>query len=127
MDQEFRDLVTRCRKLPEDAITQGLEGNFTIFTRKDRVAADPSRGVNSNQTRKWPTRPTRVNSPPPLERSRGLSDRSPFRAGTHANQYPDGSHDRDNRPSAIRYPRMDASRSRDRVNGPPSRFSVGDP
>lgn len=45
MDQEIRNklrnVVTQCRKLLEDAITQELEGKYSIFAKKDQVTADP--------------------------------------------------------------------------------------
>jgi hypothetical protein len=46
MDQEIRNklrnVVTQCRKLLEDSISQELEGKYGIFARKDQVTADPS-------------------------------------------------------------------------------------
>ncbi len=45
MDQEIRNklrnVVTQCRKLLEDAISQELEGKYGIFAKKDQVTADP--------------------------------------------------------------------------------------
>jgi len=45
MNQEIRNrrrnVVTQCRKLLEDAITQDLEGKLVIFARSGNVAADP--------------------------------------------------------------------------------------
>jgi len=45
MDQEIRNrlrnVVTQCRRLLEDAISQELEGKFAIFAKKDQVTADP--------------------------------------------------------------------------------------
>jgi hypothetical protein len=45
MDQEIRNklrnVVTQCRRLLEDAITQELEGKYSIFAKKDQVTADP--------------------------------------------------------------------------------------
>lgn len=46
MDQEIRNklrnVVTKCRKLLEDSISQELEGTYGIFARKDQVTADPN-------------------------------------------------------------------------------------
>lgn len=46
MDQEIRNklrnVVTQCRKLLEDSISQELEGKYAIFAKKDQVTADPS-------------------------------------------------------------------------------------
>jgi hypothetical protein len=46
MDQEIRNklrnVVTQCRRLLEDAITQELEGKYSIFAKKDQVTADPN-------------------------------------------------------------------------------------
>jgi len=46
MDQEIRNklrsVVTRCRKLLEDSISQELEGKYGIFAKKDQVTADPN-------------------------------------------------------------------------------------
>ena len=46
MDQDIRNklrnVVTQCRKLLEDAISQELEGKYGIFARKDQVTADPN-------------------------------------------------------------------------------------
>lgn len=46
MDQEIRNklrnVVTKCRKLLEDSISQELEGKYGIFARKDQVTADPN-------------------------------------------------------------------------------------
>ena len=46
MNQELRNklrnVVTQCRKLLEDAISQELEGKYGIFARKERVTADPN-------------------------------------------------------------------------------------
>jgi hypothetical protein len=45
MEQELRNklrnVVTQCRKLLEDAISQELEGKYGIFAKKDHVTADP--------------------------------------------------------------------------------------
>ena len=45
MDQEIRNrlrsVVTQCRRLLEDAISQELEGKYGIFARKEKVTADP--------------------------------------------------------------------------------------
>ncbi|WP_295431643.1 BREX-1 system adenine-specific DNA-methyltransferase PglX [uncultured Thiodictyon sp.] len=45
MNQELRNklrsVVTQCRKLLEEAISQELEGKYGIFARKDQVTADP--------------------------------------------------------------------------------------
>ncbi len=45
MDQEIRNklrnVVTQCRKLLEDAISQELEGKYAIFAKKDKITADP--------------------------------------------------------------------------------------
>src|SRR5271169_6438806 len=44
MDQEIRNklrnVVTQCRKLLEDSISQELEGKYGIFSKKDQVTAD---------------------------------------------------------------------------------------
>ena len=44
MNQEIRNrlrnIVTQCRKLLEDSVTQDLEGKFGIFAKKDHVTAD---------------------------------------------------------------------------------------
>ena len=46
MDQEIRNklrtVVTQCRRLLEDAVSQELEGKYSIFARKDQVTADPN-------------------------------------------------------------------------------------
>ena len=46
MDQEIRNklrnVVTQCRKLLEDSISQDLEGKHGIFAKKDQVTADPN-------------------------------------------------------------------------------------
>jgi hypothetical protein len=46
MDQEIRNklrnVVTQCRRLLEEAITQELEGKYSIFAKKDQVTADPN-------------------------------------------------------------------------------------
>lgn len=46
MDQEIRNklrnVVTQCRRLLEDSISQDLEGKYTIFVKKDQVTADPN-------------------------------------------------------------------------------------
>ena len=46
MNQEIRNrlrnVVTQCRKLLEDSVTQDLEGKFGIFAKKDHVTADPN-------------------------------------------------------------------------------------
>jgi hypothetical protein len=46
MDQEIRNklrnVVTQCRKLLEDSISQDLEGKYGIFAKKDQVTADPN-------------------------------------------------------------------------------------
>src|ERR1700756_1951214 len=46
MDQEIRNklrnVVTQCRKLLEDSISQDLEGKYGIFAKKDVVTADPN-------------------------------------------------------------------------------------
>src|SRR5678816_1816026 len=45
MDQEIRNklrsVVTQCRRLLEDAVSQELEGKFSIFARREQVTADP--------------------------------------------------------------------------------------
>src|SRR5260370_10075134 len=45
MNQEIRNklrnVVTQCRKLLEDSISQELEGKYGIFAKKDQVTADP--------------------------------------------------------------------------------------
>jgi hypothetical protein len=46
MNQEIRNklrnVVTQCRKLLEDSISQELEGKYGIFAKKDQVTADPN-------------------------------------------------------------------------------------
>jgi hypothetical protein len=46
MDQEIRNklrnVVTQCRKLLEDSVSQELEGKYCIFAKKDQVTADPN-------------------------------------------------------------------------------------
>jgi hypothetical protein len=46
MEQEIRNklrnVVTQCRKLLEESISQELEGKYAIFAKKDQVTADPS-------------------------------------------------------------------------------------
>ncbi len=46
MDQEIRNklrnVVTQCRKLLEDSISQELEGKYGIFAKKDQITADPN-------------------------------------------------------------------------------------
>jgi hypothetical protein len=46
MNQEIRNrlrnVVTQCRKLLEDSITQDLEGKYGIFAKRDHVTADPN-------------------------------------------------------------------------------------
>jgi hypothetical protein len=46
MNQEIRNrlrnVVTQCRKLLEDSVTQDLEGKFGIFARNGQVTADPN-------------------------------------------------------------------------------------
>ncbi|AFY60113.1 BREX-1 system adenine-specific DNA-methyltransferase PglX [Synechococcus sp. PCC 6312] len=50
MDQEIRNklrnVVTKCRKLLEDSISQELEGKYNIFARKEKVTADPDAPMN---------------------------------------------------------------------------------
>ncbi len=50
MDQtirnKLRNVVTQCRKLLEDAISQELEGKYGIFARKDQVTADPNAAMS---------------------------------------------------------------------------------
>src|SRR5262245_32154496 len=45
MDQAIRNklrgVVTQCRKLLEDSVSQELEGKFGIFAKNDQVTADP--------------------------------------------------------------------------------------
>jgi hypothetical protein len=45
MDQEIRNklrnVVTQCRKLLEDSVSQELEGKYGIFAKKEQVTADP--------------------------------------------------------------------------------------
>jgi hypothetical protein len=45
MDQEIRNrlrnVVTQCRKLLEESVSQELEGKYAIFARKDHITADP--------------------------------------------------------------------------------------
>jgi len=46
MNQEIRNklrnVVTHCRKLLEDSVSQELEGKYGIFAKKDQVTADPN-------------------------------------------------------------------------------------
>ena len=46
MNQEIRNklrnVVTQCRRLLEESISQDLEGKHGIFARKDQVTADPA-------------------------------------------------------------------------------------
>jgi hypothetical protein len=46
MNQEIRNklrnVVTHCRKLLEDSVSQELEGKYGIFAKKDQVFADPN-------------------------------------------------------------------------------------
>src|SRR5208282_1330736 len=46
MNQEtrnkLRNVVTQCRRLLEDSISQDLEGKYGIFAKKDQVTADPN-------------------------------------------------------------------------------------
>ncbi len=46
MNQEIRNklrnVVTQCRKLLEDSVSQELEGKYGIFSKKDQVTADPN-------------------------------------------------------------------------------------
>jgi hypothetical protein len=46
MNQEIRNklrnVVTQCRKLLEDSVSQELEGKYGIFAKKDHVTADPN-------------------------------------------------------------------------------------
>jgi hypothetical protein len=46
MDQEIRNklrnVVTQCRKLLEDSVSQELEGKYGIFAKKEQVTADPN-------------------------------------------------------------------------------------
>src|SRR6202140_3351103 len=46
MNQEIRNklrnVVTHCRKLLEDSVSQELEGKYGIFAKKDKVTADPN-------------------------------------------------------------------------------------
>ena len=39
--KKLRNVVTQCRKLLEESITQELEGKYSIFAKKDQVTADP--------------------------------------------------------------------------------------
>lgn len=39
---KLRNVVTQCRRLLEDSISQELEGKYGIFAKKDQVTADPS-------------------------------------------------------------------------------------
>ncbi|MFZ1008111.1 MAG: BREX-1 system adenine-specific DNA-methyltransferase PglX [Candidatus Sulfotelmatobacter sp.] len=39
---KLRNVVTHCRKLLEDSVSQELEGKYGIFARKDQVTADPN-------------------------------------------------------------------------------------
>jgi len=46
MEQEIRNklrnVVTQCRKLLEDSVSQELEGKYGIFAKKDQITADPN-------------------------------------------------------------------------------------
>src|SRR5260370_5922408 len=46
MNQEIRsklrNVVTQCRRLLEDSVSQELEGRYGIFAKKDQVTADPN-------------------------------------------------------------------------------------
>jgi hypothetical protein len=46
LDQEIRNklrnVVTQCRRLLEDSVSQELEGKYGIFAKKDQVTADPN-------------------------------------------------------------------------------------
>ena len=46
MNQEIRNklrnVVTQCRKLLEDSVSQELEGKYAIFAKKDKVTANPN-------------------------------------------------------------------------------------
>ncbi|MGB6686543.1 MAG: DNA methyltransferase [Terracidiphilus sp.] len=46
MNQEIRNklrnVVTQCRRLLEESVSEELEGKYAIFARKDKVTADPS-------------------------------------------------------------------------------------
>jgi hypothetical protein len=50
VDQEIRNklrnVVTQCRKLLEDSISQELEGKYGIFAKKEQVIADPNAKMN---------------------------------------------------------------------------------
>jgi hypothetical protein len=39
---KLRNVVTHCRKLLEDSVSQELEGKYGIFAKKDQVTADPN-------------------------------------------------------------------------------------
>ena len=39
---KLRNVVTQCRKLLEDSVSQELEGKYGIFAKKDQVTADPN-------------------------------------------------------------------------------------
>src|SRR5438132_13672080 len=39
---KLRNVVTHCRKLLEDSVSQELEGKYVIFAKKDQVTADPN-------------------------------------------------------------------------------------
>ena len=39
---KLRNVVTQCRKLLEDSVSQELEGKYGIFAKKDKVTADPN-------------------------------------------------------------------------------------
>src|SRR5437764_1333108 len=39
---KLRNVVTQCRMLLEESITQDLEGKFGVFSRNDQVTADPN-------------------------------------------------------------------------------------
>src|ERR1700685_2245898 len=49
MDQgirnKLRSVVTQCRKLLEDSVSQELEGKYGIFAKKAQVTADPNAKV----------------------------------------------------------------------------------
>ena len=50
MNQEIRNklrnVVTQCRKLLEESVSQELEGKFGIFAKKDQVTADPDAAMS---------------------------------------------------------------------------------
>ena len=42
IQNKLRNVVTQCRKLLEDSVSEDLEGKYGIFAKKDQVTADPN-------------------------------------------------------------------------------------